>query len=56
MVDGFKDIYSKDVKINNYLKLLKNEVIKIQKYFYSKDKRFFEKIIIIWEKIYQELF
>ena len=40
---GFKDIYSKDIKINNYLKLLENEVIKIQKYFYSKDKRYFEK-------------
>ena len=40
---GFKDIYSKDVKINNYLKLLQNEVIKIQKYFYSKDKRYLEK-------------
>ena len=40
---GFKDIYSKDVKINNYLKLLENEVIRIQKYFYSKDKRYFEK-------------
>ena len=40
---GFKDIYSKDIKINNYLKLLENEVIKIQNYFYSKDKRYFEK-------------
>ena len=40
---GFKDVYSKDTKINNYLKLLENEVIKMQKYFYSKDKRYFEK-------------
>ena len=40
---GFKDVYSKDSKINNYLKLLENEVIKIQKYFYSKDKRYLEK-------------
>ena len=40
---GFKDVYSKDSKINNYLKLLENEAIKIQKYFYSKDKRYFEK-------------
>ena len=40
---GFKNICSKDLKINNYLKLLENEIIKIQKYFYSKDKRYFEK-------------
>ena len=40
---GFKDKYSKDARINNYLKLLENEVIKIQEYFYSKDKRYFEK-------------
>ena len=40
---GFKNIYSEDSKINNYLKLLENEIIKIQKYFYSKDKRYFEK-------------
>ena len=40
---GFKDIYSKDSRIDNYLKLLENEVIKIQEYFYSKDKRYFEK-------------
>ena len=40
---GFKDICSNDSKINNYLKLLENEIIKIEKYFYSKDKRYFEK-------------
>ena len=40
---GFKDIYSKDSRINNYLKLLEKEIIEIQKYFYSKDKRYFEK-------------
>ena len=40
---GFKDQYSKDNNINNYLKLLEKEIIKIQKYFYSKDKRYFEK-------------
>ena len=39
----FKDIYSKDSRINNYLKLLEKEIIEIQKYFYSKDKRYFEK-------------
>ena len=40
---GFKNEYSNDNRINNYLKLLKKEVIKIQEYFYSKDKRYFEK-------------
>ena len=44
---GFKDVYSEDSKINNYLKLLETEIIKIQKYFYSKDNRYLEKIIII---------
>ena len=28
---GFKDVYSEDSKINNYLKLLETEIIKIQK-------------------------
>ena len=41
---GFKDKYSEDSRINNYLKLLENEVIKMQEYFYSKDIRYFEKI------------
>ena len=40
---GFKDQYSKDNNINNCLKLLEKEIIKIQEYFYSKDKRYFEK-------------
>ena len=40
---GFKDKYSDDNRINNYLKLLKKEIIEIQKYFYLKDKRYFEK-------------
>ena len=40
---GFKKIYSQDVEVNNYLKLFENEIIKIQNYFYLKDKRFFEK-------------
>ena len=39
---GFKDIYSDDNRINNYLKLLEKEIIEIQKYFYLKDKRYFE--------------
>ena len=38
---GFKDSYSEDNRINNYLKLLEKEVIKIQEYFYSKDKKIF---------------
>ena len=40
---GFKDSYSDDNRINNYLKLLEKEIIEIQKYFYLKDKRYFEK-------------
>ena len=39
----FKKIYSQDVEVNNYLKLFENEIIKIQNYFYLRDKRFFEK-------------
>ena len=40
---GFKDKYSDDNRINNYLKLLEKEIIEIQKHFYVKDKRYFEK-------------
>ena len=40
---GFKDKYSNDKRINNSLKLLEKEIIEIQKYFYLKDKRYFEK-------------
>ena len=41
---GFnKDKYSKDPRIYNYLKLLEKEIVKIQEYFYSKDKRYLEK-------------
>ena len=40
---GFKDKYSDDNRINNYLKLLEKEIIGVQKYFYTKDKRYFEK-------------
>ena len=40
---GFKDVYSNNNRINNYLKLLEKEIIEIQKYFYLKDKRYFEK-------------
>ena len=38
---GFKDIYSDDNQTNNYLKLLEQEIIKIQNYFYINDKRYF---------------
>ena len=40
---GFKNTYSEDSTINNFLKLLENEIIKIQKYFYSKDRRYLKK-------------
>ena len=40
---GFKEKYSDDNRINNYLKLLEKEIIEIQKYFYSKDKRYLKK-------------
>ena len=40
---GFKEKYSDDNRINNYLNLLEKEIIEIQKYFYEKDKRFFKK-------------
>ena len=40
---GFKDKYSNDNRINNCLKLLEKEIIEIQKYFYVKNKRYFEK-------------
>ena len=36
---GFKDIYSDNNRSNNYLKLLEKEIVTIQKYFYTKDKR-----------------
>ena len=40
---GFKQNYSDIIRINSYLNLLEKEIIEIQKYFYSKDKRYFEK-------------
>ena len=40
---GFKKIYSEDSVINNYLKLFEKEIIKIQNYFYLRDKRYLEK-------------
>ena len=40
---GFKNLYSDDNRINNYLKLVEKEIREIKKYFYVKDKRYFEK-------------
>ena len=44
---GFKDEYSEDSRINNYLKLLEKEIIEIQEYFYSKDKDILKEDLII---------
>ena len=42
-MEDLKNFYSNDNRINNYLKLLEKEIIEIQKYFYVKDIRYFEK-------------
>ena len=39
---GFKDIYSDNKQTNNYLKLFENEIIRIQNYFYSNNKRYLD--------------
>ena len=39
--EGFKDKYSDDNRINNYLKLFEKEIVVIQKHFYVKDKKYF---------------
>ena len=39
---GFKDIYSNDKQTNNYLKLFEQEIIRIQNYFYTIDKRYLD--------------
>ena len=39
---GFKDIYSDNKQTNNYLKLFGNEIIRIQNYFYTNDKRYLD--------------
>ena len=39
---GFKDVYSDDKQTNNYLKLFENEIIRIQNYFYTNDKRYLD--------------
>ena len=40
---GFKEKYSDDNRINDYLNLFEKEIIEIQKIFYKKDKRYLEK-------------
>ena len=39
---GFKDVYSDDKQTNNYLKLFEDEIIRIQNYFYTNDKRYLD--------------
>ena len=39
---GFENIYSDDKQTNNYLKLFEQEIIRIQNYFYSHDKRYLD--------------
>ena len=40
---GFREKYSNNNRINNYLNLFEKEIIEIQKIFYEKDKRYIEK-------------
>ena len=39
---GFKDIYSDNKQTNNYLKLFEQEIIRIQNYFYTNNKRYLD--------------
>ena len=39
---GFKDVYSDNKQTNNYSKLFENEIIRIQNYFYTNDKRYLD--------------
>ena len=39
---GFKDNYSDKKQTNNYLKLFEQEIIRIQNYFYTNDKRYLD--------------
>ena len=41
-------------RINNYLKLLEKEILEIQRYFYLKGKRYFEKGFNYMGKTYLE--
>ena len=40
---GFKEKYSDDKRINDYLNLFEKEILEIQKYFYEKDRRYHKK-------------
>ena len=51
---GFKEKYSDDNRINNYLNLLEKEIVKIQKFFMKKIKDILKKLLITWEKLYLE--
>ena len=42
MNGGFNDIYSDNKQTNNYLKLFEQEIIRIQNYFYTIDKRYLD--------------
>ena len=44
---GFKDSYSDDNRINNYLKLLEKEIVEIQKIFIQKIKDILKKVLTI---------
>ena len=39
---GFKDIYSDNKQTNNYLKLFEQEIIRVQNYFYTNDKKYLD--------------
>ena len=39
---GFKDSYSDNKQTNNYLKLFEQEIVRIQNYFYTNDKRYLD--------------
>ena len=39
---GFKDIYSDNKQIYNYLNLFEQEIVRIQNYFYDNDKRYLD--------------
>ena len=39
---GFKDIYSDNKQTNNYLKLFEHEIIRIQNYFHTNNKRYLD--------------
>ena len=50
-MEVFKNIYSDDDRIHNYLKSFETEILEMQKYFYEKIKNILKRDIIILEKI-----